>query len=40
VGNLIGFLAQLQPSPWNLEIGIALDQRSSVFGTEFSANLD
>lgn len=40
VGRGIWFLSQLQPSPWNLEIGISLDQRPFVLGPEPSADFD
>jgi hypothetical protein len=30
VGNRIGFLAELQPSPLNFKVGVTLDQRSLV----------
>jgi hypothetical protein len=40
VGSHTWFLSQLQPSPWNIEIGIPLDQRPFVFGAEPSANFD
>lgn len=40
MGNCIGFLPQLQPSSWSLEIGVSLDQRPSVFGAELQADFD
>jgi hypothetical protein len=40
VGDRVGFLSKLEPSLWNFEIGVSLDQRSLVFCAEFSAHLD
>lgn len=34
----VRFLAQLQPSPRHLEVGVALEQRSPVLGTELASD--
>jgi hypothetical protein len=38
LGDRIGFLAQLQPSPRDLEVGVALAQRPPILGAELVAD--
>lgn len=36
----MGFLAELQPSPWDLKVGVTLDQRSLVFRSKLFTDLN